>query len=100
MPTKSKQKGPKVDRKVCERVMFGLGHAQRFTQDSPVLPDVWLRFAEDLGALCQLLLTPFGESRPGEVRLLICDRLEADGRDPDDPARELIYNQSTVLTTL
>jgi serine protease AprX len=91
-------RGPSVERKACERVMFGLGHARRFTQDSPILPDVWLKFAEDLDATCELLLTPYGESRPGEVRAVIAERLEHEGQSSDD--RELIYNQSTVLATL
>ena len=80
--------------------MFGVGHTRRFTQDSPVLPDVWMKFAEDLNAPVELLLTPFGESRPGEVRALIAERLELDGKPAEDPDRELIYNQSTVLVTL
>jgi serine protease AprX len=94
MATK-KTKGPKVVRKACERVMFGLGHARRFTQDSPILPDVWMKFAEDLDASCELLLTPFGESRPGELAALIAQRLGDVSAD-----RELIYNQSTVLAKL
>jgi subtilisin family serine protease len=91
-------RGPCVERKACERVMFGLGHARRFTQDSPILPDVWLKFAEDLDAKCELLLTPYGEARPGEVRSVILDRLKLDGKSSED--REVIYNQSTVLATL
>ncbi|HYC90773.1 MAG TPA: S8 family serine peptidase [Thermoanaerobaculia bacterium] len=100
MPKRKEEpaKGPSVERKACERVMFGLGHARRFTQDSPILPDVWLKFAEDLDATCELLLTPYGEARPGEVRSVILERLEHDGKSIDD--REVIYNQSTVLATL
>lgn len=100
-PLKRRKKGPSVERKACERVMFGLGHARRFTQDSPILPDVWLKFAEDLDAECELLLTPFGEARPGQIRLGIAERLEHDQRNAAEHAdRELIYNQSTVLATL
>jgi len=81
--------------------MFGLGHARRFTQDTPILPDVWLKFAEDIDQRCELLLTPFGEWRPGELRSLIEKRMKAEGIEVEkDPARELIYNQSTVLVTL
>jgi hypothetical protein len=60
-----------VERKACERVMFGVGRARRFTQDSPVLPDVWIKFAEDLDVKRELLLTPFAEARPGEVRRVV-----------------------------
>lgn len=88
-----------VDRKACERVMFGVGRARRFTQDSPVLPDVWIKFAENLHAKRELLLTPFAEARPGDVRRVVEERL---GPDPmiDGEPRELIYNQSTALVTL
>jgi serine protease AprX len=93
-----------VDRRACEWVMLGLGNARRFTQDSPVLPDVWLRFAENLDARCELLLTPFGESRPGELRARLDERLDGDQkkskRKKASDGRELIYNQSTVLATL
>lgn len=92
---RKREEVPSVERKACERVMFGLGHARRFTQDSPVLPDVWLKFAENLDEPCELLLTPFGETRPGELRAIIAERL---GDAADE--RELIYNQSTILATL
>jgi subtilisin family serine protease len=89
-----------VERKACEEVMFGVGHARRFTQDSPILPDVWLKFAEDLNATCELLLTPFGEARPGQLRAVVFDRLKGEGWPEEGGDRELIYNQSTVLASL
>jgi serine protease AprX len=97
---KQPKKGPSVERKACEQVMFGVGHARRFTQDSPILPDVWLKFAEDLNATCELLLTPYGETRPGELRALVADRVQYDRKKKRPADRELIYNQSTVLATL
>ena len=38
-------KGPFLQRKLVEQLMFGAGRIRRFTQDSPVLPDVWLEYA-------------------------------------------------------
>src|SRR5262249_50765547 len=76
--TAKKKRGPKIEPKACERVMLGLGHARRFTQDSPILPDVWMKFAEDLDEPRELLLTPYGDSRPGDVRSLIAERLKKD----------------------
>jgi subtilisin family serine protease len=82
--------------------MFGAGRARRFTQDSPVLPDVWLAYAGALeeenilrsprGAL-QILLTPFRKAQPGVVRNAINNLLA------DEEAR-VIYNQSTVMADL
>jgi len=79
--------------------MFGVGRARRFTQDSPVLPDVWIKFAEDLDAKRELLLTPFAEARPGELRRVVEERLGPDPMKDGEP-RELIYNQSTALATI
>ena len=35
-----------LDDAVLQEAIFGLGSAQRFTQDSPVLPDVWCAFGQ------------------------------------------------------
>lgn len=91
-----------MNRPLLERLMFGAGRARRFTQDSPVLPDVWLAYAGALeeenilrsprGAL-QILLTPFRKAQPGVVRNAINNLLA------DEEAR-VIYNQSTVMADL
>ncbi len=53
---------------------------RRFTQDSPVLPDVWLEFGMHPGAARDLLLTPFsiGDVRtpPGELYRMVSRRLK------------------------
>lgn len=92
----------KLDRPFVEKLMFGTGRARRFTQDSPVLPDVWLAYAgvleEDTvlrsgrGAL-ELLLTPWRDTPPGKVRNQLIERL------PKKSAR-VIYNQTTVMADL
>ena len=38
---------PKLDRRLMEQLMFGAGRVRRFTQDSPVLPDVWLQYMNE-----------------------------------------------------
>ncbi len=91
-----------LDRSFVEKLMFGTGRARRFTQDSPVLPDVWLAYAgameddhilhSERGAL-ELLLTPYRDAPPGVVRNALLDRL------PKKSAR-VIYNQTTVMTDL
>jgi subtilisin family serine protease len=90
------------DRPFVEKLMFGTGRARRFTQDSPVLPDVWLAYAgameednvlrSERGAL-ELLLTPYRDAPPGVVRNELLARL------PKKSAR-VIYNQTTVMTDL
>ncbi|HEV7239818.1 MAG TPA: S8 family serine peptidase [Thermoanaerobaculia bacterium] len=91
-----------LQRTFVEKLMFGTGRARRFTQDSPVLPDVWLAYAgameedhvlrSERGAL-ELLLTPYRAAPPGVVRNALLERL------PKKSAR-VIYNQTTVMTDL
>jgi len=107
--------GPKLDRKMMEQLMFGTGTVRRFTQDSPVLPDVWLRYMAVAGArganrfpAVKLLLTPFRETGAGEVRRVLHERLVADRKKKEwlqfghkpTPLPRVIYNQSTVAATL
>lgn len=40
-------------------LLYGQGHDLRFTQDSPVLPDVWAEYAQRPDSPVDLLLTPF-----------------------------------------
>jgi subtilisin family serine protease len=116
----------KLDRDLMEQLLFGTGRARRFTQDSPVLPDVWLEYAkqpaddaERPGARAaasppsepfvplKLLLTPYREVAAGDVRFVVRRRLlverktaswRAFGHDPALP--RVVYNQSTVAATL
>jgi hypothetical protein len=114
----------KLDRELMEQFMFGTGRVRRFTQDSPVLPDVWLEYAKGPGndaarltrptdradpfPPVKLLLTPFRESAAGDVRRVVRARLEIErktkawrefGHKPT-PLPRLVYNQSTVAATL
>ncbi|HEX2122155.1 MAG TPA: S8 family serine peptidase, partial [Thermoanaerobaculia bacterium] len=104
-----------------EQLIFGTGRVRRFTQDSPVLPDVWLRYAgvrtdsqdddepADAFQPLKLLLTPLRETFSGNVRQTIVERLEAERATPawkklarherPGPSR-VVYNQSTVAATL
>lgn len=86
-------------RRFVESLMFGTGRVRRFTQDSPVLPDVWLAYANALeddtytanadGAV-HLLLAPFRDKQAGDVRNKLLERLKM------KPLPRVIYNQSTV----
>jgi serine protease AprX len=92
----------RLARPFVEKLMFGTGRTRRFTQDSPVLPDVWLAYAGALeednvlrserGAL-ELLLTPYRDASPGAVRNELLARL------PKKSAR-VIYNQTTIMADL
>ncbi|MEA2329698.1 MAG: serine protease AprX [Thermoanaerobaculia bacterium] len=117
---------PKLDRTLMEQLMFGAGTVRRFTQDSPVLPDVWLQYVNEAAnegsrgqhraavdapnegpstdfPAVKVLLTPFREASAGEVRRVLHDRLVADrqrrGHQTEKVSR-IIYNQTTIAATL
>ncbi len=98
-----------ISRKAMEQLMLGAGRTRRFTQDTPILPDVWLRYAgletpdEDKGASSfgdpqKLLLAPHRDAPAGEVRRELAERLK-NQKDSKSRSR-VIYNQSTVAATL
>src|ERR1700724_99158 len=108
-----------LDRHLMEQLMFGAGRVRRFTQDSPILPDVWLEYAQvalprgsagrvDPFPPLKLLITPFREASAGEVRHRLCERLSDERRStewkafghPTEPLPRTVYNQSTVSATL
>lgn len=57
-----------LGRNLVERVLFGAdGTGQRFTQDGPVLPEVWVAYAASPLRRVPLLLTPHYEVPAGQV---------------------------------
>jgi serine protease AprX len=102
-----------IEREWLEELIFRGETARRFTQDSPVLPDVWLRFAEKLSesklARLDLLLTPHRDASAAELCHALRQRLEADRQskiwkawhhDPRQVATEMAYHQSSVVAKL
>jgi hypothetical protein len=77
--------------------IFGTEQLKRFTQDSPIMPDVWLRFGRDPGDAIDLLLEPYAGSSTAELAQAV---LDAD-HTPTEPAPlQLAYNQSHVAVRL
>lgn len=64
-------------------LIFGTEGSARFTQDSPVLPNVWAAYGETPSAPVELLFTPHIKSSPGVVGSALRARLAAyrSGRD-------------------
>ena len=113
-----------LDRDLMEQLMFGIGHIRRFTQDSPVLPDVWFEYALDPEKMpdrmtrvdpgdgphpaVNLILTPYRTNPPGEVRVQVQKQVEAERRKAGwkmfkhkpKPYPRVIYNQTSVEATL
>src|SRR5262245_34495349 len=67
-----------------EAVLYGSGAGRRFTQDSPVLPDVWVRYFEHPLKPLDLLIEPWLETPPSQVAGALLQRFknESEGKDP------------------
>ena len=95
-----------VERAQLERILFGTGEGRRWTQDSPVLPDVWLAFGEDPRVVLDLLLTPHRSTRAGAVATALRARLRRhrEGRSAADAARRapaaVVYTLSSVAARI
>jgi serine protease AprX len=99
-----------VNPQQLERALFLGRGVERFTQDSPVLPDVWMEYGAKPTRQIDLLLNPYKDGAPGKL----CDILIARLEDPstrqreqheNDPqrnreGREAAYNQSTIAVRL
>ena len=53
----------------------GAGERRRYTQDSPILPEVWLAYAADPKGRVDVLLTPHGDRRAVELAIVLRKRL-------------------------
>ena len=76
--------------------VFGLGQLRRYTQDSPVMPDVWTAFGEDPDGRLDLLLEPHRDAGAAALALALNDTKLT----PEKPVMKLAYNQSHVAAAL
>lgn len=77
--------------------IFGAEQLKRFTQDSPVMPDVWLQYGREPNAAIDLLLEPHEDSTTGDLAKAV---LEADHSPKASEPIELAYNGSHVAARL
>jgi serine protease AprX len=102
------KKATPLDRKQLEQLIFGEAQVRRFTQDSPILPDVWIEFGRRRGERVDLLLNPYRDVSPGELFKALKARLKSARKTklwnkfhPEDSSSpEIAYNQSTVVAKL
>ena len=102
-----------MKRDQIEELFYGKPeHQRRFTQDFPILPDVWIAYGEAPAKRVEVLLTPHNESDAPTMSRLLRERLEADRKagarrkgakataaGPGDRAR-VLFNESVVLASL
>jgi serine protease AprX len=96
-----------VERERLERLIFQRAPLRRYTQDSPILPDVWFEYGEHPMDRVDLLLGPYRSVNPGDLYLRVRDRLEANRGTPrwtelhgEGEGVDLAYSQSTVAARL
>jgi serine protease AprX len=87
------------DDKLLDLIYGGLG-ARRYTQDSPVMADVWLKFFHEPKEPADLLLTPYSDTTAAELADAVRTRLAADRRANARHAVKLAYTETYVVAQL
>ena len=96
--------GQVLKRSTLEQIIFRRAPMRRYTQDSPVLPDVWFAYGENPGEQIDLLLTPLRTTSPGEVFKALRQRVATERKTAhwrglhgkQGPSADLVYSQSAV----
>lgn len=66
----------KIEREQLEQVIFGKGGGRRFTQDSAILPDVWIKYGKEPDEPRELLLNPYADTPPGNLSRAFVSRMK------------------------
>ena len=98
-----------MERTQIEQIFYGQPDQQRrFTQDFPVLPDVWIAYGTAPDQRFELLLTPHSRSDAATAAQALRERLKAEqavdlggiswkGAHPGDQRARILFNESVVL---
>lgn len=101
-----------MERAQIEKIFYGESDQQRrFTQDFPVLPDVWIKYGADPGKRFELLLTPHSRSGAAAAAQALRERLKAEQEvnlddttwktvDPEEKRARVLFNESVVLANV
>jgi subtilisin family serine protease len=90
-----------MQRETIERLFYGEPeHQRRFTQDFPILPDVWIEYGKKPTEQVELLLTPHNESDSATLARALRQRLAGDPQAAGQSAARVLYNESVVLAAL
>ena len=91
-----------LKREWIEKLIYYSITAQRFTQDSPILPDVWIEYGKILpDEAIDLLMTPYGSVRTGVLANQLQERIGAlHSADATIPNPEIAYNQTAISVRL
>src|SRR5512134_76740 len=87
-----------MKRREIERLFYGEPeHQRRFTQDFPILPDVWIEYGKNPAGRVELLLTPHNESDSATLARALRQRLADEPQAAGLSAARVLYNESVVL---
>jgi len=90
-----------AERADLEAWIYGPPSERRFTQDSPVLPEVWRRYAEEPEGRQVLLLTPHQHSSAAKLMAELVECLFGADSDPGDRAAHgIALNDGYVVAYL
>lgn len=91
-----------------EGLVYETGGNRRYLQESPVMPDVWIRYGLEPGIQQELLMVPDWKHTTADLSACLKDRLRQEG-EPPGPFRNpeveprpaaVAHNQHTVVATL
>ena len=86
----------KIPRSLVEYILLGPAGDRRQLQDSPVLGDVWIAYADKPGQPQELLITPQRAQVAGRVAAELDERIR---RPPQDLA-DIAYLQGVIAARL
>ncbi len=72
----------RIHRQVTETLVYGSHITHRYTQDSPILADVWIRYGEEPLEWQDLLLSPQWGFEAGHVSVVLRSHVEQARHDP------------------
>ncbi len=97
-------------RDFLEGVVYHTGDRRRYTQQSPVMPDVWISYGMHPGEQLELLLVPDWHYTPAALAAALKERLDLNGarkkrlakfrRSGKNLPPAVAHNQNTVVATL
>lgn len=95
----------RIDARFIEQIIFGkLKNNNRFTQDSPVYPDVWLDYFEHVKQLatyrCDVILSPHRNTTASELTKLLFEKLNEPGNKTGISAWGLASTGESVAVKL
>ena len=85
-----------------QELLFGTAKDRRYTQDSPILPDVWIEYAKKSRGQADLLLTPHRDVSAGHLAMALRNRLDEERKRHSRRRKspEIAFAQGSVVARL